>query len=52
MKLNTLIEGFHRLCECKNGSSITSNYRVISLPNFCNNKFARCISMKVLMGIK
>ena len=33
MKLDTLIEGYQRLCECKNGSS-TSNYIVISLPIF------------------
>ena len=35
MKLDTLMEGYQRLCECKNGSFITSNYRVISIPKYC-----------------
>ena len=35
MKLDTLTEGYQRLCECKNGSFITSNYRVISIPKYC-----------------
>ena len=39
MILDTLIEGYQRLCDCKNGSSITSNYRAISLPSFLNNSF-------------
>ena len=51
MKLNTLIEGYQRLCECKNGSSDSSKYRVISFPICCNHKFVRSISLKVLMGI-
>ena len=29
MKLDTLIEDYQRLCDCKNGSSITSEFRVI-----------------------
>ena len=52
MKLDTLIEGCLRLCGCKNGSSLTSNYRVISLSNFCNNKFVWSISLKIIVGIK
>ena len=35
MKLDRLIEGYQRLCECKNGSSITSDFRVISIPKYC-----------------
>ena len=35
MKLETLIEGYQRLSECKNGSSITSDFRVISIPKYC-----------------
>ena len=34
MKLDTMIEGYQRKYECKNCSSIISNYWVISLPNF------------------
>ena len=34
MKFDTFIEGYQRFCEYKNGNSITSNYRVISLPIF------------------
>ena len=47
MELGTLLEGCQRKCECKNGSFITSNYRIISLPNFCNNKFVRSIALKL-----
>ena len=46
------VEDYQRLCECKNNSSITSNYRVITLPKFCNNMFVRTVSLKLLMGIK
>ena len=35
MKLETVIEGYQRMSECKNGGSITCNYRVISLPKYC-----------------
>ena len=35
-----------------NGSSITSNWRIISLPNFRNNTFVQIISLKVLMEMK
>ena len=35
MKLDTLIEGYQGLCECKNGSSVTSDFRVISVPKYC-----------------
>ena len=35
MKLDTLIEGYQKLCECKNGSSLTSDFRVISIPMYC-----------------
>ena len=33
--------------ECKNHNHIVSIYGVISLPNICNIKFVRCISLKV-----
>ena len=52
MKLDTLIEGYQRKCECKNCSSITSNNRVISLPNFGNNWLVRSISLKVFRGFE
>ena len=48
MKLDILIDGYQRSAECKNRNSITSNYRVIPLPKFCNNKLVRSISLKVL----
>ena len=35
MKLDILIEGYQRLCECKNGSSVTSDFSVISIPKYC-----------------
>ena len=31
-----------------NRNSITNNYRIVALPNFCNRKFVRSISLKVL----
>ena len=34
MKLDTLIDSYLRLCECKNSSSITNDFRVISIPKF------------------
>ena len=35
MKLDTSIEGCQRLCKCKNGSCITSDFRVIFIPKYC-----------------
>ena len=35
MKLDALIEGYQRLCECKTGSSIKSDLRVISIAKYC-----------------
>ena len=35
MKLDTLIQGYQRFCECKNGSSFISDFRVISIPKYC-----------------
>ena len=34
LKLDTLIEGYQRKCECESHSSITTNYRVVFLPIF------------------
>ena len=47
MKLDTVMD-IRQSAECKNHNSITSNYRVISLPNFCNSKIAWSLSLKVL----
>ena len=33
MNLDTVIEGYQKKCRIKNSKSITSNYRVIFLPN-------------------
>ena len=46
MKLDTLIEGYQRLCECKNGSSVTSDFRVIFIPKYCIFKLIKHISMR------
>ena len=35
MKLDILIQGYQRLCEYKNSSSVTSYFRVISIPKYC-----------------
>ena len=48
MKLDTLVDGNQRKCRVQEGYSITSNYRVISHPNFCNSKLVSSISLKVL----
>ena len=38
--------------ECKKRNSITSNFRVISLFNFCNSKIVQSMSLKVLKVMK
>ena len=35
MKVDTMIEDYQRLCDCRNGSSITTGFRVISIPKYC-----------------
>ena len=46
MKLDTVIEGYQRLCECKNGSFITTDFRVISIPKYCIFKLSKANTLK------
>ena len=47
MKHDTLMDGHQRKCRVQDRNYITSNYRIISLSNFCNSKLVQSISLKV-----
>ena len=47
MKLNTLVESCQRFCDCKDSSSFTSNYRVLSLPDLQYQVFPKHISESI-----
>ena len=46
MKLDTLTDSHQR--KCKNYNSVTSDFRVISLPNFCLEHISKSIDYKYL----
>ena len=52
MKLETLIDRNVRKYRIQASKPVTSIMELLPHPNFCNNKFVRRISLKVLMGIK
>ena len=51
MKLGTLIEGDKRKCGCKNGSSITSNYRFLPFPFLANISLSEAYLRKYKLGL-
>ena len=49
MKLDTSIEAHQRNCRMEEQKPITSNYRVIFLPNFLNKLVQYCMKLDTLI---